>query len=769
MAQETQEIDLRMWIIRILKNWYWFLLSCILFGALGVYSYFSTTSKYTVDAKLMIRNTDAESPLAQMEMLSMLGMGGTKQIEDEVAILTSRDILTQVVRELDLQSEYRKKKNLKWEGQYPSRDLSVVYPETFLDTTKKTVKIQIKARKNDYLVKVRYGRWDFSRHKVQDLTVPFNTCAGDIYFQLRKPIKQGAQYSIRTFPMLPAVDRYTQTIVAEPYKKESNVINISTSTDMPQRAIDFINKEIEFYNMEAVIDKNIMASNTAAFIEERLRLIEAELAVAENELENYKAKHGIVDLLTEAELYLYEGAEYKKQLAEIETQLNLIQYIAEYVADESKNNALIPANLGIDDEALVALIAEYNQQMLNRMRVQRTATNSNPVLSQMDNQLAMLRENIITSINSVSKSLTIAKKDAEKRQGSINTQRYNIPTQEKEYVGVARTRELKEQLYLFLYEKREENALTLASTVMPAKIIASPQMNPTPTSPDIKLIGFICLLLGCAVPFAIIYLYHLFNNKLSDDSKEFERKIRMPFGGVLVQNHHGEHIAVKDGVNSASAELFRLLRSNIRFMLPSDAKNPVILVTSNINGEGKSYVATNLAISLALLDKKVALVGLDIRKPMLAQYLNLPSAGCLTSYLSDEDYSVDDLVIPSNIAEGLDIIPAGIIPPNPNELLLSDRIEQLFAELRQRYDYIVVDSAPVALISDTFQLNRVADMTVYVCRARYTTFDLIDYLNQVHEQKRLPNIVTVLNGVNAGKAGYGYGYGYGSNVKSGKK
>lgn len=761
MTQETQEIDIRMWIIRIVKNWYWILLSCILFGALGVYTYLSTTSKYTVDAKLMIRNTDSESPLAQVEMLSMLGMGGTKQIEDEVAILTSRDILSQVVRDLDLQHEYRKKRKLKWEGQYPSHDLSVVYPQMFLDTTRKAVKIKIKTRKNDFHVKVKYGRWDFSRHTVDDLTQPFSTCAGDIAFQLNRPIKKGAQYYIVTLPMLPAVDKYTRSIVAVPYKKESNVINISTSTDMPQRAIDFINKEIEYYNLDAVIDKNIMASNTAAFIEERLRLIENELATAEMQLEAYKSENGIIDLLTEAELYLAEGAEYKKQLAEIETQLNLIHYIAEYVSDENKNNALIPANIGIDDEALVVLIAEYNQQILNRMRVQRTATGSNPVLSQMDTQLAMLRENIIISINSVSNSLTIAKNDAEKRQGKIDDQRYNIPTQEREYVEVARTRELKEQLYLFLYEKREENALTLASTVMPAKIIASPQMDPTATSPSIKLIGIVCLLLGIAVPIGIIYLYHFFNNKVSDDSKELERKINMPFGGVLVQNHHGEHIAVRDGVNSASAELFRLLRSNIRFMLPPDTKNPVILVTSNINGEGKSYVATNLAISLALLGKKVALVGLDIRKPMLAQYLNLPSSGCLTSYLSDNAYSIDDLVIPSD-TQGLDILPAGIIPPNPNELLLTERLDELFVELRKRYDYIVVDSAPVALISDTFQLNRVADMTVYVCRARYTTFDLIDFLNQVHEQKRLPNIVTVLNGVNASKAGYGYGYGYGT-------
>ena len=248
---------------------------------------------------------------------------------------------------------------------------------------------------------------------------------------------------------------------------------------------------------------------------------------------------------------------------------------------------------------------------------------------------------------------------------------------------------------------------------------------------------------------------------MEDDTKELERKTKMPFGGALVQNHHGEHVAVREGVNSVSAELFRSLRTNIGFMIPSAKKNPVILVTSSVNSEGKSYVATNLAISLSLLNKKVALVGLDIRKPMLSTYLGLSSEGCLTSYLSDDSYSIDDLVVPSEFSN-LDILPSGIIPPNPNELLQSDRLDQLFAELRQRYDYVIVDSAPVAMVSDTFQLSRVADMTVYVCRARYTTFDLIDFLNQVNEQKRLPNIVTVLNGVNAKNIGYGYGYGYGA-------
>lgn len=760
MAQQTQEIDIRLWCKRLLKNWYWFFISCFLFGVWGIYKYFSSTKQYPVDARIMIRSTDPEMEMPQMEVMQMMGFGGSKQVDDEVAILTSRDILTQVVKDLDLQSEYRKKRNLRWEGQYPSRGLTVVYPEQFLDTTTKFVRVKLRVRKNYSVVRVQYGQWDFSRHRVKDITQPFTTCAGEISFKLHAPLEAGDKYNILTLPILPVVDKYAQAIVAEPIKKESNVIAISTVTDMPRRAIDFINREIDLYNQDALIDKNLMASNTASFIEERLRLIENELSVAEAEVEQYKEDYGIVDLASEAGLYLRESAEYKKRVAEIETQLNLVKYVADYVSDDTKAESLIPANLGIADGSLVGLIAEYNRIILNKMRVQRTAMDNNPVVSQMERQLAVMRENIITSIASVSNSLIISKQDLEKRYGSVESQRGDIPSQERKYREVARNKQLKESLYLYLYEKREENALTLASTIVPAKVIAKPQMNPTPASPRLKIIAFICLVLGCGVPFAGIYLYYMFNNRLEDDSKELERKTKLPFGGALVQNHHGEHVAVRDGVNSVSAELFRSLRTNIGFMVPSAQKNPVILVTSSVNSEGKSYVATNLAISLSLLNKKVALVGLDIRKPMLAQYLGLSSEGCLTSYLSDDSYSVDDLVLHSEFSN-MDILPAGIIPPNPNELLQSPRLDQLFAELRQRYDYVIIDSAPVAMVSDTFQLSRVADMTVYVCRARYTTFDLIDFLNQVHEQKRLPNIVTVLNGVNAKNIGYGYGYGYG--------
>ena len=767
MAQENQEIDIRKWVFRILKNWYWFVLCCALFGALGVYYYFSHTYKFTVDASLMIRSTDDSNGMLNAEIMSLIGVGGAKQTEDEVAILTSRDILHQVIKDLDLQTEYRKKDGLRWMGQYPHRDLTVVYPHMFLDTTTTGAKIEIKARKNDYLVKVKRKRFQTSTHRVKDLTQPFNTCVGDIYFVLNKQLEKGDCYKLWTMPKLSAINAYKTWITAAPLKKESNIITITTTTDMPRRAIDFITKEIELYNLDALVDKNIMATNTASFIDERLKLIEMELSSAENEVEQYKEKYGIVDLSSEAGLYLTESTEYRKRASEIETQLNLVQYVGEFVADEQKQNSLIPANLGISDVSLVELISEYNQLLLQRMRVQRTATDDNPVILQMNTQLTMLRENIITSINSVRNSLNISKKDLESRFSQVENQRGDIPSQEREYIKVERQRQLKEALYLYLYEKREENALTLASSVVPAKIIAAPQMNPIPVSPKFKMIALVCLFLGCCFPIGAMILYDIFNNKISDNTAEYEELVGCPFGGVLVQNHHGGHISVRDGENSASAELFRSLRSNIRFVTPSDVTNPVILVTSSINGEGKSYVATNLAISLSLLNKKVALVGLDIRKPMLAYYLNLPSKGCLTSYLSDNAYSVDDLILPSEF-KNLDTLPAGIIPPNPSELLQSQRLDELFVELRKRYDYVIVDSAPVAMVSDTFLLHRIADMTVFVSRANYTTIEMAKGIQQLSEADRLPNIITVLNGAKAANVGYGYGYGYGHGIK-GKK
>lgn len=744
-----QEIDIRLWITRILKNWYWFVIGCIIAGGLGVWHYFSTTYKFTVDSEVVLRENDAASMLPQADLMNMLGFGGGKAIADEMLVMNSRDMMRQVIDGLGLQTEYRKKEGLRWLGQYPGRDLSVVYPTHFVDTMLRVAKISIKVRRNDYLVRVNYGRFVNSRHKVKDLTVPFETCAATLCFDIHnlEGMREGDCYHIVTYPRLPLINAYCENFQVSKKQKDANVISISTVTDMPSRGRDVIQKLIELYNAESVMDKTLMAKNTETFLNERLSLMEKELAEAEQIEVQYQESHNIVDIEEEAGLFLKENAEYRKKMTEIETQLNLVQFVLDFVEDDKYSNQLIPANLGITDPALIMLITEYNELMLRKMRVERSASGDNPVLNQMHSQLSLMRENVIATMISVRETLMIAKNDLEKLFYIADVWRDDAPAQIKQYREVVRMKLMKEKLYLFLYQKREENALSLVAAIPPAKIIAVPQMNPTPLSPKWKYYALICLFLGMGFPLGIMILGDMFNNRISMNSKDLEKNLKVKLAGVIA-NNKGESVVIREGDHSVAAEMFRTLRTNIRLAQPTGLKCPVVLVTSNVNDEGKSHVAINLAISMAMVGKKVALLEMDFRKPSLAKYLNLSSQGNLTDYLSNKAYMLEDVIVDSSI-KNLDILPVGVAPSNPSELLQSDRTETLFADLRERYDYVVVDSAPVSMVSDTFLLGGTVDMTVFVVRADYTTFEMIDSINRIYEQERLPNMLAVLNGVNA--------------------
>lgn len=751
-----QEIDIRLWITRILKNWYWFVIGCIIAGGLGVWHYFSTTYKFTVDSEIVLRENDAASMLPQADLMNMLGFGGGKAIADEMLAMNSRDMMRQVIDGLGLQTEYRKKEGLRWLGQYPGRDLSVVYPTHFVDTMLRVAKISIKVRRNDYLVRVNYGRFVNSRHKVKDLTVPFETCAATLCFDIHnlEGMREGDCYHIVTYPRLPLINAYCENFQVSKKQKDANVISISTTTDMPRRGCDVIQKLIDLYNAESVMDKTLMAKNTEAFLSDRLSLMEKELAEAEQIEVQYQESHNIVDIEEEAGLFLKENAEYRKKLTEIETQLNLVQFVLDFVEDDKHSNQLIPANLGITDPALIMLITEYNELMLRKMRVERSASGDNPVLNQMHSQLSLMRENVIATMISVRETLMIAKNDLEKLFYIADVWRDDAPAQIKQYREVVRMKLMKEKLYLFLYQKREENALSLVAAIPPAKIIAVPQMNPIPLSPKWKYYALICLFLGMGFPLGIMILGDMFNNRISMNSKDLEKNLKVKLAGVIA-NNKGESVVIREGENSVAAEKFRTLRTNIRLAQPTGLKCPVILVTSSVNDEGKSHVAINLAISMAMLGKKVALLEMDFRKPSLAKYLNLSSQGCLANYLSDKAYVLEDVIVDSSIKK-LDVLPVSVAPSNPSELLQSDRTETLFADLRERYDYVVVDSAPVSMVSDTFLLGGTADMTVFVVRADYTTFAMIDSINKIYEQERLPNMLAVLNGVNAKELDCGF-------------
>ena len=723
MENNQNEIDVRKIVRVVLEHWWWFAIGVVFFLLLGIAYYVRKSPSWTTDASIMLRQGDMMSE--KMDPMAMLGLGGNAQTEDELVVFSSRGLIAQSIDALNLWEYSFVKDGVRWKGEFRNPALTIDYINLTEDA--------------------------------ETLDEPIETAVGTIRIHANRPLSQDTTYKVVHKRHELVVSDYRQLLKVAQHKKESNIIDLSMKSPMPDRDKAFLYQVIEQYNMNTLVDKNMIASNTASFIDERLRIITEELGEAEKAVSEYKEKNNIAHLETQAQLYLHASRAEQSAIAEIETQLSLVDYVDEFLRDDTKRNNLIPANIGITDASLGSSLSQYNALLLQRMRIQRTATDSNPVVEQLDQQLSSMRQNIIATIRSVRESLQIRLNGLQAQESKINRQIKNAPEQEREYVRVVRDLKIKEKLYLFLYEKREENSLMLAATTIPAKILDMPQRDVRSRSPQLRNLLIICLFFGLMIPAGLLYLYKLFNDKI-DDVKEYEQRFKAPVLGQIVENSRHAHIAIREGESTVSAELFRLIRTNLRFMLPAETKAPVILVTSSINGEGKSYVSSNTALSLALLGKKVALVGLDIRKPMLATYFNLNTKGHLTDYLAEPDVTIDDIIVPSGEHKNLDLIPCGAIPPNPSELLQTERLDALFAELRKRYDYIiVVDTAPVALVSDTFLLDRIADMTIFVCRYKYTSTEMIDYINQVVEQKRMHNVAGVLNGVKGLRAGYGYG------------
>ncbi len=755
--RKEKEIDIQQLVRVAWDHKWWFVIGVAVMMLLGVLYNLRKTPQWKTDAKIMLRQKDTDSPISS---LSMLGLSANTAAEDEVAVLSSRGLVYQAVDVLNLWDDCSKRCGWKWESEFMHPALTIDYSLLTQENKDKTFTVTVNPDDEGYQVKVKLGLFNSSSTHVEDFSEPVETKVGLLKIQANRVLSSDTTYRVGHKRKELVVAGYCKKIGISLYKKESNIITLSTTSTNPDRDKALLFQLIEQYNLNAIMDKNMIATNTAAFIEERLNIITEELSDAEEAVSTYKEKNNIADLQTQASLFLQANSVEQREMAEIETQLSLIEYVDEFLKDTSKKENLIPSNIGVTDASLAGSLNEYNSLQLQRMRIQRTATEDNPVLEQMSAQLASMRQNIIATIGSVRESLQIRKRSLEIQESRYNSQIRNAPEQQREYLRVVRQQQMKESLYLYLFQKREENALMLAATAMPAKIIDMPEKDVLSQTPKMRKTLFLCFILGLLFPAGLIYVRKLFNNKI-DDEKEFERNVKAPLLGHLVKNSRNVHIAIHEGEATVSAELFRLIRTNLKFVIPANTKSPVVLVTSCINGDGKSYVSSNTALSLAMLGKKVVLVGMDIRKPMLATYFNLNTKGHLTDYLAEPEVELDDIIVPSGEHKNLDLIPCGVIPPNPAELLQTERVDQLFEELRKRYDYIIVDTAPVALVSDTYQLDRVADVTLFVVRYKYTPSEMVDYINDVIEQKRMHNVACVLNGVKTSRTGYGYGYGYG--------
>ena len=445
---------------------------------------------------------------------------------------------------------------------------------------------------------------------------------------------------------------------------------------------------------------------------------------------------------------------------DIGTQLNLMEYLRDYIDNRANQDAVIPSNVGVNDVSLSALINKYNEMILERNRLLRTSSESNPVIIRKNSDLSAMRANIRSAINSVYKGLLISKEDIDRQASKYSNRIDQAPTQERALTGIARQQEIKAGLYMMLLQKREENSIALAATADNAKIIDAATANDHPIAPNYSLVRMIAIVIGLLIPIVAITLVNFFRFRIEGHADVEKLTTVSVVGDIPMADEKQGSIAVFENRNNLMSETFRNIRTNLQFMLEKERN--VVLVTSTISGEGKSFVSSNLAISLSLLGKKVVIVGLDIRKPGLNKVFNISrKERGITQFLTNPSMDLMDLVQVSDISKNLSILPGGSVPPNPTELLAREGLEKAIESLKKNFDYVILDTAPVGMVTDTLLIGRVADLSVYVCRADYTRKAEFTLINELAENNKLPNLCIAINGLDLQKKKYGYYYGYG--------
>ena len=612
-------------------------------------------------------------------------------------------------------------------------------------------------------VEIEVGKKKYNKH-FDKLPAVFPTDEGTVAFLANSDTISGKWGDVQEItatigkPMSVAKG-YSGALSIAPTSKTTSVVKIALNNSSTLRASDFINKLIESYNINTNNDKNEVAQKTAEFIDERIAIISKELGSTEQDLETFKRSAGITDLTSDAKIALEGNAEYEKRRVENQTQINLVKDLQRYL--RGSEYEVLPSNVGLQDAALAAAITRYNEMMMERNRLLRSSTEDNPAIINLTSSIHAMRANVVASMDATLKGLQITKTDLQREAKRFSQRISDAPTQERQFVSIARQQEIKAGLYLMLLQKREENAITLAATANNAKIIDAAIPDEAPVAPKKMMILLMALIMGAGIPVGVIYLISLTQVTI-EGRADVEKLTTLPVIGDIpvADDLKGSSIVVFENQNNLMSETFRGIRTNLQFLLEEGQK--VIMVTSTVSGEGKSFVSANTAISLSLLGKKVVIVGLDIRKPGLNKVFNLSTKEQgITQFLTDPKRNIMELVQQSDINSNLFILPGGTVPPNPSELLARKGLEEAIEQLKQHFDYIVLDTAPVGMVTDTQLISRVADLTVYVCRADYTRKSEFALVNELATTNKLPRISIAINGLDLKKKKYGYYYGYG--------
>jgi len=769
--QSEEQVNIQELLFRYLIHWPWFVVSIIICIACAWGYLRLTTPIYNISATVLIKDEKKGGGASMSSDLEKMGLEGfvssSSNVDNEIEVLRSKSLSREVVNNLGLFVTYMD------EDEFPSKELYHTSPVLVSLTHQEADKLPGRMEINMILqptgalgVQITVGEKEY-RKQFDKLPAVFPTDEGTVAFFANNdtlsavcPENITKERHITAFINRPfsVLKEYVNSLSIAPTSKTTSVVVISLENTNTRRGRDYINKLLEMYNINANNDKNEVAQKTAEFIDERIGIISKELGSTEQDLENFKRSAGITDLSSEAQIALTGNAEYEKKRVENQTQVNLVMDLQRYM--KGNEYEVLPSNIGLQDAASAGAIDRYNQMLVERKRLLRTSTENNPTIINLDTSIRAMRTNVQATLDATLKGLQITKEDLAREASRYSRRINDAPTQERQFVSIARQQEIKSGLYLMLLQKREENAITLAATANNAKIIDEALADDNPISPKKMLVYLAALVLGVGLPVGVIYLIGLTKFKI-EGRADVEKLTSLPVvGDIPLADEKTGSIAVFENQNNLMSETFRNVRTNLQFML-ENGKN-VILVTSTISGEGKSFISANLAISLSLLGKKVVIVGLDIRKPGLNKVFNIPKKEHgITQYLTNTTANLMDFVQPSDINKNLFILPGGTVPPNPTELLARGGLEKAIETLKANFDYVILDTAPVGMVTDTLLIGRVADLSVYVCRADYTHKAEFTLINELAENNKLPNLCIAINGLDLNSRKYGYYYGYG--------
>ncbi len=775
LIKKEEDLNLREVLKPYTKKWYWFLFSILITTILAICYILFTTPVYKIQSSVLIKDAKKMSS-ASGDFGVLSGLGGfagmgTNSIENELEIFKSKKIIDDVVKHLKLQvSIYSREKYYDVELYKDTNPfiVHVINEKEYVELPKKPINVKIegdkitlstKELKHDIVttfnktISLPYANFmiqknpKFNRKKVKKLDLK------DFYFTYTD------SFSIN--------DKYQKALEVDLLDKDATVIGLGLDHPNKDKAKDILNDLVDIYNEYAINDKNAESKKTKDFIDERIILISKELGEVESDKERFKIDNDIVDIQAEAKISLQESNETRRRSLEAETQIEISRMLLSYIDGQTNTYQVLPTNVGLDNPTANSNIAAYNKLVMDRTRLLDNATQENPLVKEITKDLIGLKNAMRESIQRFIVNQTKVKNQIDQDNSYADNQIKKVPRQEKLFRNIERQQQIKENLYLLLLQKREEAAISMAITDNKARVVDYAYVMKKLVAPKKLIALLVALVFGLILPIAYIYLRELFNNKLVS-KHDLQKQTDTPILSEVPRIYKKEAHLIGTNDVSPLAEAFRILITNLNFMLPKKEGARTILVTSTVKGEGKTFVSVNMALALASPTRKVLVIGSDIRNPQLQRYNPaMKNTEGLSEYLYEKINDTKDIIYPSGLNSYCDFIYSGAIPPNPTDLLQNGRYKLLVDSLKGDYDYIILDTAPLMLVTDSFLIADNADATVYVTRSEVTEKSFIDFANNNIDAKKIQNVAFVLNDVHKNNFGYGnkYGYGYHAETK----